>query len=155
MFAILKNQLKWTRFSSDPESTVSDLDEVWRSFWCYKSRASLKHVYEKGVVGANVQVKGFSQCSLFYLNIRSAHNKEDELCVLCRDYAFIFDVIMLTEIGTQATLKCLKDYASFFLNCEIWREGGFLLQMKNKFQCKLLTCFSHITIWRWNFNSKK
>lgn len=83
----------------------------------------------------------------FHLNIRSARHKEDELLVLLNEFAFKFDIIMLTETWYSSNDEVcrLEGYRSFFINRQRKQGGGIEILIRNEFQCEIISELSFIT----------
>lgn len=85
--------------------------------------------------------------SSFHLNIRSARHKEDELSILLNEFAFDFDVIMLTETWYSSDTEVYRrdGYNSFFLNRPNKQGGGIEILIKNNLECEIIPELSLLT----------
>lgn len=83
----------------------------------------------------------------FHLNIRSARNKDDELSIFLNEFAFEFDVIMLTETWYTNDFEVYRrdGYKTFFLNRSNKRGGGVAILMKNSLSCDIIPQFSFLS----------
>lgn len=94
----------------------------------------------------------------FHLNIRSARNKDDELSIFLNEFAFEFDVIILTETWYTNDFEVYKrdGYETFFLNRSNKRGGGVAILIKNNLSCDIIPVFFLISRHRmFNINNPK